>query len=133
VPLPLASLAPLALVVAVATFSCTGLGLVTAALALRVRETAVLANVVFGILMIFAGVNVPLDALPSWMGSVAAWLPLTHGIAAAREVAAGASLVSIRTDLLVEAGLGALYIGIGLAMLAWFEREARRRATLETI
>jgi len=133
VPLPPASLAPLALVVAVATFSCTGLGLVTAALALRVRETAVLANVVFGILMIFAGVNVPLDTLPSWMGSIAAWLPLTHGIAAAREVAAGASLSSIRTGLFVEAGLGALYIGIGLAMLAWFEREARRRATLETI
>jgi len=133
VPLPLSSLAPLAVVVAVATFSCTGLGLVTAALALRVRETAVLANVVFGILMIFAGVNVPLDALPSWMGSIAVWLPLTHGIAAAREVAAGASLSSIRTDLFVEAGLGALYIGIGLAMLAWFEREARRRATLETI
>ncbi len=133
VRLPLTSLAPLAVVVAVATFSCTGLGLVTAALALRVRETAVLANVVFGILMIFAGVNVPLDALPSWMASFAGWLPLTHGIAAAREVAAGASLASIRPDLFIEAGLGALYIGIGLAMLAWFEREARRRATLETI
>ena len=87
-------LAPLALVVAVATFSCTGLGLLTAAIALRVRESAVLSNMVFGILLIFAGVNVPLAALPAWMAAVAHWLPLTHGIAAARQVAAGRPLAN---------------------------------------
>ena len=41
-----------------AAFSCTGLGLVTAALAMRVRETAVLSNIFFGVLLIFCGVNV---------------------------------------------------------------------------
>ena len=49
---------PLALVVAVAAVSCTGLGLVNAALGLRVRETAVMSNVLFGVLLIFCGVNV---------------------------------------------------------------------------
>jgi ABC-2 type transport system permease protein len=132
VRIPASSLPPLVLVVGVATFSCTGLGLVTAALGLRVRETAVLANVVFGVLMIFAGVNVPLNVLPDWMASIAEWMPLTHGIAAAREVAAGRSLADTAPALAAEAGLGVLFTGIGLVMLAYFERESRRRATLDT-
>ncbi|HEX6871416.1 MAG TPA: ABC transporter permease, partial [Micromonosporaceae bacterium] len=93
----------------------------------------VLANVVFGILLIFAGVNIPLASLPAWMTATAQWLPLTHGIAAAREVAAGANLSDVGAGLAAEAGLGALYLGIGLALLAWFERESRRFATLDRI
>ena len=131
VDLPADSWLNLALAIGVSTFACTGLGLVTAALSLRVRETAVLTNVVFGILLIFAGVNVPLDSLPSWMASVAPWLPLTHGIDASRQLAAGATLADIGADLVAEAGLGVLYIAVGLALLALFERESRRRATLE--
>ncbi len=131
VRLPLAVWGPLAVAIAVATFSCTGLGLVTAALALRVRETAVLTNVVFGVLLIFGGSNVPLSALPGWMAAVGSWLPLTHGLAAAREVAGGASLTAVWPELLAEAGLGVGYVAIGLVMLAWFERESRRRATLD--
>ncbi|TML30732.1 MAG: ABC transporter permease, partial [Actinobacteria bacterium] len=127
-----ASLAPLALVVAVCTFACGGLGLVGAALALRVRETAVLSNVFFAILLIFSGVNVPVNALPHWMAAVSPWLPLTHGIAAARRVAAGAPIAAVSRGLLAEAGIGVLYCAAGLTLLAWFERESRRRATLET-
>jgi ABC-2 type transport system permease protein len=126
-----ASLASLVLVVAVSSFACTGLGLSSAALALRVRETAVLSNILFGILLIFAGVNVPLDKLPGWMAAIAHWLPMTHGIDAARRVAAGASLGDVRGDLLAEAGIGVLYAALGLVLLALFERESRRRATLD--
>lgn len=122
---------PIALVALVASFACTGLGLVTAALALRVRETAVLANVIFGFLLIFCGVNIPLDALPGWMSSVAPWLPLTHGIDAARQLADGATLGSVGGDLAREGAIGAVYVLVGMAMLSYFEWESRRRATLE--
>ncbi|MGN6332824.1 MAG: ABC transporter permease [Motilibacteraceae bacterium] len=132
VRLPAGSLLPLALVVAVSTFSCTGVGLLTAAIALRVRETATLANIVFGVLLVFCGVNVPVSALPGWMAAVAPWLPLTHGIEAARAVAAGAHLASVGGLLGREALLGVGYIVLGLTLLAWFERESRRLATLET-
>ena len=86
---------PIIGVTAVCAFSCTGLGLVGAALSLRVRETAVLANVIFGVLLVFCGVNVPLDQLPGWMAAVADYLPLTHGIGAARELADGAAVSSV--------------------------------------
>lgn len=129
---PVASLVPLGLVLAVCTFACSGLGLAGAALSLRIRETAVLSNVFFGILLIFSGVNVPVSALPRWMAAVSAWLPLTHGIEAARAVAAGAPLASVSRNVLAEAGIGALYVAVGLVLLAVFEYESRRRATLET-
>jgi ABC-2 type transport system permease protein len=132
VALPAGTLAPLALAVAVCTFSCTGLGLACAALALRVRETAVLANVFFGVLLIFCGINVPMANLPGWMAAIGEWLPLTHGIAAARRVAAGAALSTVAPGLTREAATGTLYLLVGLALLGWFERDSRRRATLDT-
>jgi ABC-2 type transport system permease protein len=122
---------PLALVVAVAAASCTGLGLVNAALGLRVRETAVLSNVLFGVLLVFCGVNVSLDALPDWMATVGRWLPLTHAIEAARELAAGAGLGSVAGLIGTEVALGIGYGAIGLLALRLLEVEGRRRATLE--
>jgi ABC-2 type transport system permease protein len=122
---------PLALVVAVAAASCTGLGLVNAALGLRVRETAVLSNVLFGVLLVFCGVNVALDALPEWMATVGRWLPLTHAIEAARELAAGAGLGLVAGLIGTEIALGVGYGGVGLLALRLLEVEGRRRATLE--
>ncbi len=127
-----ATWAPLALAVAVCSVSCTGLGLLGAAISLRVRETAVMSNLIFGVLMIFAGVNVPLQVLPGWMAAAAAWFPLTHGIEAARRLAEGASLAAIAPLLLIEAAIGALYAVFGLALLAWLEKESRRKSTLDT-
>jgi len=131
VSLPAETWGPLALAVAVSSFSCTGLGLLMAAVALRVRDVAVLANVVFGLLMIFAGVNVPLVSLPGWVAATAQWLPLTHGIAAARELAMGAGVAGVGAQLGVEAGLGLLYCVLGLGTLFWLEFDSRRKSTLE--
>lgn len=131
VDLPVSSWLPLVGVVAVSSFACTGLGLATAGVALRVRETAVLSNIAFGVLLIFCGVNVPLSALPGPMAAVAGWLPLTHGIAAARRLAAGASWSSVRGLVLAEAGIGGAYVALGLVLLAYFEAESRRLATLD--
>ena len=131
VSIPASAWLPLALVVAVAAASCTGLGLANAALGLRVRETAVMSNVLFGVLLIFCGVNVPLSSLPGWMSGVAGWLPLTHAIAAARLLAGGGSLSSVSGLILREVGLGVTYGALGLLALRWLERESRRKATLE--
>ncbi len=128
---PASSWLPLALVVGIAAVSCTGLGLANAALGLRVRETAVMSNVLFGLLLIFCGANIPVDALPAWMEAVSRWLPLTHAIQAAREVAAGGTLGSSAGLIGRELGLGVLYGVLGLVALRLLEVEGRRRATLE--
>jgi ABC-2 type transport system permease protein len=131
VSIPMGSLPLLVVVVAVSAFSCTGLGLVAAALALRVRETAVLSNLVMGVLLIFCGVNVALSALPSWMAAVGRVLPLTHGIEAARALVGGARWSRVAALVTDEAAIGVVYLLIGLGMLKWFEVESRRSATLD--
>jgi ABC-2 type transport system permease protein len=131
VHLPASSLAPIALVVLIAAFSCTGLGLVNAAISLRVRENAVLSNVMFGFLLIFTGANVPLDALPGWMSTAAQGMPFTHAIEAARRLVAGSSLGDVRGLVGAELLVGAAYGLVGYAVLRWFEVQSRRHATLE--
>jgi ABC-2 type transport system permease protein len=131
VHLPASSLAPLGLTVLIAAFSCTGLGLVNAAVSLRIRENAVLNNVIFGFLLIFTGANVPLDELPNWMSTLAQGLPFTHAIEAARKLAAGSSLADVRGLLGAELLVGAIYVVLGYSVLRWFEAQARRHATLE--
>src|SRR3954453_20454666 len=131
VTLPSGSISGLAVVIVVASFSCTGLGLVNAAVSLRVRENAVLSNVIFGFLLIFTGANVPLDELPDWMSTLAQGLPFTHAIEAARKLADGSSLADVRGLLGAELLVGAADAGRGYAVLRWFEGQARRHATLE--
>ena len=131
VTLGVSSWARLAPVLAVATFSCTGLGLINAALGLRVRETAVLSNVLVGLLLIFCGANVPLSALPGWMAEIGRGLPLTHAIEAARAVAAGGSLASVRGLLGRELLIGAIYSAAGFGLIRFLELQSRRHATLE--
>ena len=131
VHVPAGSLAPLAVVVLVTAYSCTGLGLISAGLGLRIRETAVLANVLFGFLLIFTGANVPLDDLPGWMSAISGWLPITHGIEAAREVANGASLGDVSDLVAKEAALGTAFAISGYLLIRVMEREARRRASIE--
>lgn len=131
VSIPGSAWLPLTVVVAVAAASCTGFGLLNAALALRVREIAVMTNVLFGLLLIFCGVNVSLDSLPGWMAFIGRLLPLTHAIEAARDVVAGASLGAVGGLVGTELLIGAVYGALGMVALAVLEVEGRRRATLE--
>jgi ABC-2 type transport system permease protein len=126
-----AVVAPVALATAASAFSCTGLGLVSAALGLRMRQTGVLCSFIVGVLLIFCGVNVPLRDLPGWMAAVSAWLPLTHSVQAARLLVAGAPLAQVSRLLFTESALGAGYLVAGLSVLRVFERQSRRTGSLE--
>lgn len=131
VDLPAAAWPRIVLVVAVGAASCTGLAMINAAVALRVREVGVLSNILFGLTLIFSGANVPLDVLPGWMAAISPWIPLTHAIQAARAVADGAGLGTVATPLAKELAVGTAYFAVGLAAIAYFERESRRTASLE--
>lgn len=125
------SLPLLLLTMGTAAVSCAALGIAHAAIALRVRELAVFSNLVFALLLVFCGVNVPLDALPGWMSAIARGLPVTHAVEAGREVVAGATLGDVAGLLATELGIGAAFLLVGLALLRYYEHVARRQATLE--
>lgn len=132
IEVPVSAFAPLALVILVSAVSCTGLGLINGALGLRVRETAVLANIIFGLLLIFTGANVPLDELPGWMRAISDVTPLTHGIQAARSLADGAGLGAVDHLIARELLVGFAYGLVGYGLIRFFERQSRIHATLET-
>lgn len=121
----------LLLVIAVASASCTGLGLAMGAVALRVRESAVLGNVLFCLLLVFSGVAVAVADLPGWMAAISRWMPLSHAIEAARDLASGAAFTDVGGLVVRELGVGVLYAALGLLLLRWLEEQSRRHATLE--
>jgi ABC-2 type transport system permease protein len=127
------SLLPLALVVLVTTSSCTAFGLVLGSIGLRARDVFFAANLAYFLMLLFCGVNIPLESLPGWMEAVGRALPLSHGIAAAREVAQGESLGSVSGLLWTEAGIGTVYAAAAYALFRLFEGESRRRASLESL
>ena len=131
VDVPRDAYAPLALTTALCAFSCTGLGLVGAGVGLLLRDQAVLANIMFGILLVFTGANVPVDTLPGWMQAVSQVLPFTHGIEAAREIADGATIAEVSGLLLAELTIGVVCAVVGFVFIRGAESLSRRHATLD--
>ena len=123
--------APIVLVIAVSAFSCTGLGLINAAIGLVARETAVLSNILFGALLVLSGANVPVHDLPVVLRQLSEGVPLTHGIAAARHLATGSSVGSVLGLIGAEALIGVAYAALGYGLIRGTETLSRRRATLE--
>jgi ABC-2 type transport system permease protein len=123
----------LAVVVVASAFACTTFGLVIGAIGLRARDVFFLANLVVYLLILFCGVNIPLESLPGWMEAVGRALPLTHGIEAARAIADGAPLSAVDHLVWTELGIGAAYAVCGYGLFKLLEFEGRRRASFETI
>ena len=95
IDVPASSLAPLALATASARSRARASGSRAPAIGLLLREQAVLANIMFGVLLVFTGANVPGRPAAGWMQPISNVLPFTHGIEAARQVADGASLSDV--------------------------------------
>jgi ABC-2 type transport system permease protein len=128
-----AALPAVAATVAVTAWSCAMFGLALGAVGLRIRDLWVGSNLSYYLMLLLCGSNVPLSALPGWLADIGRMLPLTHGIQAARELAAGASLYGVAGLIGREAIIGAVYGAGGYALLRYFERESRRHASLDLL
>jgi ABC-2 type transport system permease protein len=131
ISIPAESVPAIVFVILVAAFAVTGIGLTTAGIGLLARDTATLDNIVFGILLVFCGVNVALGDLPGWMSTIAQGLPLTHAIEAARQLADGASFGSVADLVGAEALVGVVWALIGYTIIRTLEWQSRIHATLE--
>jgi ABC-2 type transport system permease protein len=125
------ALPALAAAVTVTASSCTAFGLALGSVGLRAKDVWVSSNLAYYLMLLLCGVNVPLAQLPGWLATVGRALPLTHGIEAARRLAAGAGLHDVGVLLGREALVGAAYAALGYGLLRLFEAESRRRASLD--
>lgn len=126
------SVPALAVAVFVTTCSCVALGMLIGSIGLRARDVFFGANLVYFLMLLVCGVNIPNEELPGWLGAIGRCLPLTHGIEAAREIAAGAPLDDVSGLLATEALIGLAFATAAYALFRLFEAEGRRRASLET-
>ncbi len=127
-----ANLVAFALVLLVTVLSCTCFGMLLGSIGLRARDVFFASNLVYFLMLLFCGVNIPLEALPTWMQTIGRSMPLTHGIMAAREVAAGAGLASVGSLVRAELLIGTIYGTVAFGLFRFFEIETRKRATLES-
>jgi ABC-2 type transport system permease protein len=126
------SVPTLAFVVVVTTTSCVALGMLIGSIGLRARDVFFGANLVYFLMLLLCGVNVPVDELPGWLQPISNLLPMTHGIEAARDVASGETFADVADLVGIEALIGLVYASVAYGLFRLFELEGRRHGTLET-
>jgi ABC-2 type transport system permease protein len=126
-----ATIGALAVALLTSCFACTALGLCIGSLGIRGRSVGLFADSISGSMLIVSGANVPFGRLPHVLRTISSGIPLTHGIAAARQLATGASLTHVEPLLGKELLIGGAYLVVGLALLSLFEREGRRTGALD--
>jgi ABC-2 type transport system permease protein len=131
--LPHAAFGAALLLLAVASISFVGVGMVTAVLPLISPEKgAQLGFIAQGLLLVVSGVYYPVDVMPGWMQAIATISPATyalHGIRAA--VLDGAGVGAVWGDLWPLILLGVVAIPAGLAVFRAGERYAKRHGKLK--
>jgi ABC-2 type transport system permease protein len=125
------TLPALAAVVVVTTFACTAFGMMLGSIGLRAKDYMFAANLTYFLMLLFCGVNIPIDVLPGWMSAISRCLPLTHGIAAARQVADGAALGDVAGLVRTELGIALAYSALAFVLFRVLERESRRSGVLD--
>lgn len=125
------SLAVAGLALLVTVFSCTAIGALQGAISLRLRDGLFGANLVTMAILLFCGVNIPLQELPGWMQVIGNLLPFTHGLEAVRQAADGAGFAQVGGLIGIEALVGIAYAVAAFALFVYLERSARANATLD--
>jgi ABC-2 type transport system permease protein len=123
----------LALTVLITTISTSGLGMLLGCLSLMTRNVMFVNNTVFFAMLLFSGANVEIATFPAWMQTISYSLPLTRGIQAARQIVQGASLSDVSALLSAELIYGLTYVVLGYIFFRWFEKQAKRKGTLEAV
>jgi ABC-2 type transport system permease protein len=116
----------------VTSYAMSGLGVLVATSGLVGTDLNLTMNLAYAILIVLCGANFPVEALPLAVQVVSRALPLTHGLAAVRDIFAG-SLTEVPRLILVEAALGALYAALGYVLFRVAEHRARALGTLELV
>ena len=121
-----ANLPLLAACVILISFTTAGLGLMFGSIGLVMRDAIIIANIVYYLLLIVCGINFPVSRLPAAVQVVSYSLPLTRGVEAARQAAAGAPVTQVAGLLLGELAVGLAWALGGYVVFRALEGWSRR-------
>jgi ABC-2 type transport system permease protein len=131
--LPHANFASAVLVLAVASVSFVGIGMMTAVLPLISPEKGVqLGFIAQGILLVVSGVYYPVNVLPGWMQALATVSPATYALEGIRAaILDGAGVADVWDDIWPLLLIGAVAVPLGLEVFRRGERYAKRHGKLK--
>ena len=121
-----ANFALLGFCIVLISVTTAGLGLMFGSIGLVMRDAIIIANVVYYVLLIVCGINFPVSRLPGAIQVISYALPLTRGVQAARDAAAGASFGQVAGLVAGEIAVGAAWALAGYALFRLLEGWARR-------
>jgi ABC-2 type transport system permease protein len=121
------------LVLAVASVSFVGIGMMTAVLPLISPEKGVqLGFIAQGVLLVVSGVYYPVDVLPGWMQALATISPATYALEGIRAaILDGAGVADVWDDIWPLLLIGAVAVPLGLEVFRRGERYAKRHGKLK--
>ena len=123
----------LTLTVFLTAFTMAGFGLFIGGLSFFFRNPMVFANIFTFVLLIFCGVNFPVQSLPTVIQPVSYLFPLTYGITAARSAISGGNLIQIAPTLALQLVVGLVAMVVGFLFFRSFENNARKTGKMEAI
>jgi len=123
----------LTLTVFLTAFTMAGFGLFIGGLSFFFRNPMVFANIFTFVLLIFCGVNFPVQSLPTVIQPVSYLFPLTYGITAARSAISGGNLIQIAPTLALQLIVGFAAMVVGFLFFRSFENSARKTGKMEAI
>ena len=130
---PAADFVAALVLLAVASISFVGIGMVTAVLPLISPEKgAQLGFIAQGMLLVVSGVYYPVEVMPGWMQAVATLSPATYALDGMREAVLDGAGVGLAWDELWPLlALGVVAVPVGLAVFRAGERHAKRHGKLK--
>ena len=128
-----ANIIALIIVVFLTSLSMTGFGLLIGGFSFYFRDPLVFANIFTFILLIFCGVNFPIQELPHVLQFISYIFPLTYGVEAGRRTIAGATLIEISPLIGNMLAVGFVSIIFGYIFFRIFEHMARKTGRIEAI
>jgi len=123
----------LTLTVFLTAFTMAGFGLLIGGLSFFFRNPMVFANIFTFVLLIFCGVNFPVQSLPTVIQPVSYLFPLTYGITAARSAISGGNLIQIAPTLALQLVVGLAAMVVGFLFFRSFENNERKTGKMEAI
>lgn len=109
-----------------------GLGVLMGSFALYARGYQnVMSNFAMLVMLVLCGVNYPVAALPDGFQWLAQALPLTHGLAAIRNIMAGAPFTDALPLLALEVAIGAAYALLAQLIIGNLIYKARHAGTID--
>jgi len=120
-------------VIAIASISFIGIGVMTSVLPLISPEKGTqLGFVAQGTLLVVSGVYYPVDVLPGWMHLLAKFSPATYALEGARNaIQGGASMSELWPDIWPLLIIGAVSIPLGLWVFSRGEHYAKKHGKLK--